>query len=311
MLSLFHNPSRRTKVETLKHPFPPEIASLMTRIRSKKRTVFVSRDINCKEVKLRSYWDGGSKTSFIVIRNGAVWYPPVSGSAFEKEAEAYIPHVGDVLIQYGTFNGKEAIPHFTFYGVESAQFHLNRWRDCLLLLHSNPLEVRQRMETGFHEVQSHDLDTARCYRVLSQSESHSLPSIPDAREMRQTLFIVRGLPGSGKSTIARQCVADGNGMVAHVEADMWFERSGTYKYEKEELPNAHKWCQDECLRLLKEGKTVIVSNTFTRKWEMKPYIRMAEAMGIPRHYYNCTGNYESIHNVPADAMDRMRARWEE
>lgn len=48
------------------------------------------------------------------------------------------------------------------------------------------------------------------------------------RYTKPEIVLVRGLPGSGKSTLAK-----GMAGYVHVEADMYFEVDGLYRYEPE------------------------------------------------------------------------------
>ena len=122
------------------------------------------------------------------------------------------------------------------------------------------------------------------------------------------LVLVRGLPGSGKSTIARTLAQIG---YDHVEADMFFERDGTYVYDSARIKDAHAWCQQRTNDLLACGNPVVVANTFTQHWEMHLYKRMswAHAAEYPTVIV-ARGDYGSIHNVPREAIERMKARWE-
>lgn len=118
------------------------------------------------------------------------------------------------------------------------------------------------------------------------------------------LVLIRGLPGSGKSTLARK-MADTH---CHVEADKYFERQGDgYVFNPKDLPAAHAWCQKQTKELLDSGFNVVVSNTFTQKWEMEPYLKM----GYPVKIITATGNYNNIHGVPPETIERMKARWED
>jgi predicted kinase len=120
------------------------------------------------------------------------------------------------------------------------------------------------------------------------------------------LILIRGLPGSGKITLARKMA---EAMDAdHYEADMFFVRSDDqYDFRPEMLKQAHAWCQRMTKIALDHGRDVIVSNTFTQLWEMRPYF----AMGADRvTVLTCEGDYGNIHGVPDAAIKRMRARWE-
>lgn len=115
------------------------------------------------------------------------------------------------------------------------------------------------------------------------------------------LVLIRGLPGSGKSTSARNIAVD-LGYV-HVEADMYFENS---KFDGSKLPAAHNWCYNKAVEALSEGHNVVVSNTFTTYKELKRYMAI-ENVGLI--ILECTENYDSIHNVPEATIERMRERW--
>lgn len=120
------------------------------------------------------------------------------------------------------------------------------------------------------------------------------------------LVLIRGLPGSGKSTMARSMSTH-----AHYEADMYFtDASGVYRYDAGRIKDAHEWCQRQTFNALANGKSVVVSNTFTRRFEMAPYFKMAKTLGIDIRVIEARGNWPNVHGVPADVVDRMRKRWE-
>lgn len=124
------------------------------------------------------------------------------------------------------------------------------------------------------------------------------------------LTLIRGLPGAGKSTMAKAMV-EANPRLSHFEADQYFvDASGNYRFEPTELEDAHTWCFAEARDALKNGCSVVVSNTFTRKWEMEPYRKLAEELGVEFEVLEATGNYGSIHGVPQKTIDAMRSRWE-
>lgn len=125
----------------------------------------------------------------------------------------------------------------------------------------------------------------------------------------QKLILVRGLPGSGKSTIARDMLQIGWAH-AHFEADMYFMKNGKYEFDANRVRYAHEWCFEVTRHhLLSYGETVVVSNTFTQKWEAARYIEMAKENKIQLDIITCHGDYGNIHNVPEEVMTKMRARF--
>jgi predicted kinase len=124
-----------------------------------------------------------------------------------------------------------------------------------------------------------------------------------------SLLLIRGLSGSGKSTLAKD-MAEKFGYF-HVEADMFFMKDGEYKFDRSQLGQAHDWCHKQAALALEQGKNVVVSNTFTQKWEIMPYCKMAKALGASFTVLPMYGNFENKHGVPSEAIERMRKRWEQ
>ena len=91
------------------------------------------------------------------------------------------------------------------------------------------------------------------------------------------LFIIRGLPGAGKSTLAKSI-----GVVEHYEADMYFVApDGSYQFDVTRIKDAHQWCKDLVMMAMKRDEPkVVVSNTFTQEWEMEAYYELAAKFGI-------------------------------
>ncbi len=129
---------------------------------------------------------------------------------------------------------------------------------------------------------------------------------PTGRSVME-LVLIRGLPGSGKSTLAKAMPCH-----VHLEADMYFVHPyAGYVFEGSKVGAAHGWCQSEARRMLEARRPTVVSNTFTQKWEMQPYLDMAASLNIPVRVIEAKGNFKNVHGVPEDAIQRMRDRWEE
>lgn len=124
------------------------------------------------------------------------------------------------------------------------------------------------------------------------------------------LILVRGLPGSGKSTLARS-LADGE-WTYHYETDMYWvnTRTGEYEFVPERIKDAHQWCIDETYNCLSLGYNIVVSNTFTQKWELLPYFQIAKYYGIIPQVILCQNQFKNIHNVPEDVIRKMEDRFE-
>jgi adenylate kinase family enzyme len=133
----------------------------------------------------------------------------------------------------------------------------------------------------------------------------------------KNLILLRGIPGSGKSSTAKLLGAGGAG-TAHFEADMFFLKDGEYQFDASKLRDAHQWCQNsvEHAMLLNhtagDNSTIIVSNTFTQAWEMDSYFKLAEQWDyrVTTLIVENRHGGVNIHGVPDEALTRMRDRFE-
>lgn len=125
--------------------------------------------------------------------------------------------------------------------------------------------------------------------------------------MKRELIIVRGIPGSGKSTFAYMLGR------AVCTADDWYMRNGVYRWDYRNIGDAHDWCQRKCRRFMQKGvERVIVANTSITPRAMQPYLDMAELFGYKAFSIiveNRHGN-SSIHNVPEETLINMRSKFD-
>lgn len=126
------------------------------------------------------------------------------------------------------------------------------------------------------------------------------------------LYIIRGLPGSGKSTLARELVSDGI-VDRHHEADDYFIVNGEYRFYPSLLPDAHSTCRKNITDALwTSARGAVVANTFTTWKEIVEYLDIAFRCGLSCSDISIvekTGDYGSIHDVPSEAIAKMRVRW--
>lgn len=123
----------------------------------------------------------------------------------------------------------------------------------------------------------------------------------------KTLYLLRGLPGAGKSTLAKSLGGK------YFEADMYFVRGSEYKFDATKLKEAHEWCRSSVGGLMiNEEPKLVVSNTFTQEWEMKPYYELAERYGYTVFSLVVENRHGGVneHDVPEDVLVKMENRFQ-
>ncbi|MEQ1595652.1 MAG: AAA family ATPase [Casimicrobium sp.] len=120
--------------------------------------------------------------------------------------------------------------------------------------------------------------------------------------------VLRGLPGSGKSTFA-SLLARSQGFV-HLEADGHFMVNGKYVFDPLRVADAHAVVVRDALSALQAGRKVAVANTHVRLWEMAGIVGAVRLAGRKLCFVECLNDWDNIHDVPQSALDAMRTRWE-
>jgi len=134
------------------------------------------------------------------------------------------------------------------------------------------------------------------------------------------LIVMRGLPGSGKSTTVTEILDRNVGVtVAICSDDDFFMVDGEYKFNPQGIGQAHATCRLKAVDAMHKGtELVIIDNTATQKWEYFFYEETAKLFGyrfvILDLYDGGCGDtelsYRNNHGVPENAIARIRARYE-
>lgn len=97
-----------------------------------------------------------------------------------------------------------------------------------------------------------------------------------------TVILMRGVPGSGKSTWAQKFQDEHDGDSLIVSADDFFMREGKYVFEPARIGEAHATCFRDFHAAVVESDihygSVIVDNTNVGAYEVAPYWTLAASM---------------------------------
>jgi len=130
----------------------------------------------------------------------------------------------------------------------------------------------------------------------------------------KTLYIMRGLPGSGKSAVA-EALAPGNVYAADDYPGLYGENMS---FNPSLLGKAHEATKSKVIEAMDRNEAKIaLANTNTQHWEMSPYVKAAQERGYYVTFVHVEGTVsptgestKNIHGVPQEALERMKARFE-
>lgn len=132
------------------------------------------------------------------------------------------------------------------------------------------------------------------------------------------VYIMRGLPGAGKSSWITSRADKGTRFFpvpAHIcSADNYqVNEAGIYEYKVERVKEAHKQCFLDFMDRLQDEQIqhLFVDNTNTTVWEIAPYYQLAEVWGRPVKivHIDCSlavALKRNVHDVPGATIWRMQ-----
>lgn len=127
----------------------------------------------------------------------------------------------------------------------------------------------------------------------------------------KNFIILRGVSGSGKSTVASFIEELALGRCVVGTADDYFIKDGVYKFNRFCLGKAHAACKEKIdLAMSFDVPVVILANTNTTEKDFKSYIELAEKYGykvISLVVENRHGN-TNLHGVPEETLKQQEEK---
>ncbi|NXI77742.1 N4BP2 protein, partial [Rhipidura dahli] len=181
-------------------------------------------------------------------------------------------------------------------------------------------------------VVSNAWDGSPSLKVWGNQDSNSKLNLSQAQQPRvchmmrkkmhligQVLVLLRGVPGSGKSYLARNLLEDNPGGII-LSTDDYFYKHGQYHYDPDCLGEAHDWNRKRAKEAFEMRiSPIIIDNTNIQAWEMKPYVTLAQQFKYkvmfrePDTWWKFKPKElerRNIHGVSKEKIKRMLERYE-
>ena len=121
------------------------------------------------------------------------------------------------------------------------------------------------------------------------------------------LTIVRGLPGTGKTTYACDLALETGALF--VEADMFRVRDGKYRFGMDDLPACISASNAVMRKAAKLGADVIVAGVFTKVHAVNKLIeqcrKVAPGGHVDAYVIRMVKHWGTVHHVPQHVIGRM------
>lgn len=128
----------------------------------------------------------------------------------------------------------------------------------------------------------------------------------------KSIFLLRGLPGSGKSTAATALSENGLYPVFAVDDYFTDPENGAYQFAYDKNHLAYKNCLINTEAAMEGSlEKIFIANTFTLEWEMEPYFELASKYHYRIFVMTIENRHgsENIHAIPKEQLVKMAEKY--
>ncbi len=126
------------------------------------------------------------------------------------------------------------------------------------------------------------------------------------------LILLRGLPGSGKTTLATVLSEKNTYPIYSVDDYFTDKETNEYVFEYKNNYIAYQECEQHTTESMQKCiPKVIVHNTFTMDWELEPYFKLASTYGYAVFVVTVENYHQkpNVHNVSNEQLQKMAQKY--
>lgn len=129
---------------------------------------------------------------------------------------------------------------------------------------------------------------------------------------KNSLILLRGLPGSGKTTLAKILSENNTYPVFSVDDYFTNEKTGEYVFNFHDNHLAYKQCEELTKDAMQQQLSkIFVHNTFTIDWELEAYFKLASKFNyslfvvtVEKYHHN-----KNTHEVSDEQLQKMAEKY--
>jgi predicted kinase len=130
--------------------------------------------------------------------------------------------------------------------------------------------------------------------------------------IENSLILLRGLPGSGKTTLAKLLSEDNTYPIFSVDDFFTNAETGEYVFNFSDNHLAYKQCELLAKDAMRQNiSKIFVHNTFTLDWELEPYFKLANEFNYKLFIVTVENYHNKIntHGVSLEQLQKMAEKY--